>query len=104
MNKKTIITALLALVAMAGQAQEARIDTIVPKFLINGYCYKKMATEWMINKSSWARYYGNYFEVNEEKYGGVSMFIPQWSYQTTDNKYIQQMGWYYAAGYQDIGW
>ena len=66
--------------------------------------YKKMATEWMINKSSWARYYGNYFEVNEEKYGGVSMFIPQWSYQTTDNKYIQQMGWYYAAGYQDIGW
>ena len=27
-----IITALLALVAMAGQAQEARIDTIVPKF------------------------------------------------------------------------
>ena len=36
MNKKTFITALLALVSMTGQAQEARIDTIVPKFLING--------------------------------------------------------------------
>ena len=37
-----IITALLALVAMAGQAQEARIDTIVPKFLINGYFFREM--------------------------------------------------------------
>ena len=40
--KRTIITALLALVAMAGQAQEARIDTIVPKFLINGYFFREM--------------------------------------------------------------
>ena len=42
MNRKTIITALLALVAMAGQAQEARIDTVVPKFLINGYFFREM--------------------------------------------------------------
>ena len=42
MNKKTIITALLALVAMAGQAQEARIDTIVPKYLINGYFFREI--------------------------------------------------------------
>ncbi len=42
MNKKLIITTLLALVAMAGQAQEARIDTIVPKFLINGYFFREM--------------------------------------------------------------
>ena len=42
MYKKTIITILLALVAMAGQAQEARIDTIVPKFLINGYFFREM--------------------------------------------------------------
>ena len=42
MNKKTIITALLALVTMVGQAQEARIDTIVPKFLINGYFFREM--------------------------------------------------------------
>jgi thiol-disulfide isomerase/thioredoxin len=42
MNKKLIITTLLALVAMTGQAQEARIDTIVPKFLINGYFFREM--------------------------------------------------------------
>ena len=42
MNKKIIITILLALVTMAGQAQEARIDTIVPKFLINGYFFREM--------------------------------------------------------------
>jgi len=39
---KTFITALFAIVAMAGQAQEARIDTIVPKFLINGYFFREM--------------------------------------------------------------
>jgi thiol-disulfide isomerase/thioredoxin len=42
MIKKTIITALLTLVALAGLAQEARIDTIVPKFLINGYFFLEM--------------------------------------------------------------
>lgn len=42
MNKKNIITVLLALVTLAGQAQEARIDTIVPKFLINGYFFREM--------------------------------------------------------------
>ena len=66
--------------------------------------YKKMATSWMINKSSWPRYYGNYFTVTEEKYGGVSMFVPTYIQQSSDNKYIQRMGWYYAAGYADIGW
>ena len=39
---KTFITALFAIVAMAGQAQEARIDTIVPKFLVNGYFFREM--------------------------------------------------------------
>jgi len=39
---KTFITALFAIVAMVGQAQEARIDTIVPKFLINGYFFREM--------------------------------------------------------------
>ena len=42
MNRKTIITILLTIVAMTGQAQEARIDTIVPKFLINGYFFREM--------------------------------------------------------------
>ena len=30
MNKKTIITILLALIAIAGWAQEERIDTVIP--------------------------------------------------------------------------
>lgn len=44
------------------------------------------------------------FEMNEENYGGMSMFVPQWKLQTTDNKYIQKFGWYYAAGYDTVGW
>ena len=35
---------LLALVAMAGQAQEVRIDTVIPKFLSNGYFFREMPT------------------------------------------------------------
>ena len=42
MNKKTIITILLALVAMAEQAQEERTDTVIPKFLSNGYFFREM--------------------------------------------------------------
>ena len=34
----------------------------------------------------------------------MSMFVPQWKLQTTDNKYIQKFGWYYAAGYDTVGW
>ena len=71
--------------------------------------YKKMATEWMTNRnpymvpSTWTRYYGD-FEMTEQRYGGVSMFIPQWRFRETENKTIKQMGWYYAAGYNAIGW
>ena len=42
MYRKSILILLLALFAMTGQAQEARIDTIVPKFLINGYFFRDM--------------------------------------------------------------
>ena len=42
MNKKAIITILLALVTKAGQAQEERIDTVIPKFLSNGYFFREM--------------------------------------------------------------
>lgn len=71
--------------------------------------YKKMATRWMtardpnIRTSVWNYYYGD-FEMTEARFGGVSMFIPQWRFQSTENKTISQMGWYYAAGYSDIGW
>ena len=69
--------------------------------------YKKMATRWMTylvpRHGAWTTFFGD-FEMTEEKYGGVSMFIPQWKYQFTHNETIKQMGWYYAAGYSDIGW
>ena len=73
--------------------------------LDNAVIYKKMATRWMINKDPyWAKYYGDNFEMTEENYGGVSMYIPQWKNYNTDNVEIQKMGWYEAAGYKDIGW
>ena len=33
---------MLAFVTMAGQAQEERIDTVIPKFLSNGYFFREM--------------------------------------------------------------
>ena len=71
--------------------------------------YKKMATRWMTNRdpyienSVWNYYYGD-FEMTEARFGGFSMFIPQWRYQSTENKTIRQMAWYYDAGYSDLGW
>ena len=44
------------------------------------------------------------FEMNEEDFGGMSMFVPQWKLQTTDNQYIKKFNWYHAAGYDTIGW
>ena len=38
--EKTFITILFALVTMAGQAQEERIDTVIPKVLSNGYFFR----------------------------------------------------------------
>lgn len=77
------------------------------KALDQAVIYKKMATRWMTNLvpryGTWTTFYGD-FEMTEEKYGGVSMHIPQWKFQNTYNKTIKQMGWYYAAGYSDIGW
>jgi peroxiredoxin len=42
MNKQTIITILFALVAVVGQAQEECTDTVIPKFLSNGYFFREM--------------------------------------------------------------
>lgn len=64
--------------------------------------YKKIANRWMTNRS-WNSHYTD-FTITEEKYGGVSMYVPQWAFQTDYNIRIQQMGWYYAAGYNIIGW
>ena len=64
--------------------------------------YKKIAYSWDTNKS-WPNYYVD-FEMTEKKFGGVSMFVPTWGQKETENKTIKQMGWYYAAGYNEIGW
>lgn len=73
------------------------------KALDKAVIYKKMATMWMTNKSWSGYYYG--FTVTEEKYGGVSMHVPQsWTNQDRYSREIQQLQWYYAAGYNEIGW
>ena len=63
--------------------------------------YKKMATTWDTDKK-WVYY--SRFTMKEEKFGGVSMYVPTLKQQSTQNKDIKQMGWYYAAGYNEIGW
>ena len=64
--------------------------------------YKKMSTRWMTNVY-WGLNYDD-FTVTEEKYGGISMFVPQWYYQATTNESIKKLGWYYAAELADINW
>ena len=67
----------------------------------NAVIYKKFAKRWTTYRNL-----VNFmdFEMNEEDFGGMSMFIPQWKLQSTDNKNIKLFGWYYAAGYDTIGW
>ena len=64
--------------------------------------YKRIATSWDTDKY-WSSYYTD-FKMTDAKFGGVSMFVPTYYQKTTENKTIEQMGWYYAAGYADIGW
>ena len=72
------------------------------KALDDAVIYKTMTTTWMTNRS-WGLYYSD-FDVTEERYGGISMFVPSWNYQGSINNTIQQMAWYHAAGLSDIGW
>ncbi len=64
--------------------------------------YKRIAKSWDTD-TFWNPYYTD-FEMTDAKFGGVSMFVPTSYQKTTENKSIEQMGWYYAAGYADIGW
>ena len=62
--------------------------------------YKKYAKQWeTMNHVSFFD-----FTMNDTNFGGISMFIPQWKLQSTDNQYIKRMGWYYAAGYDSVDW
>ena len=46
-------------------------------------------------------------EITEERFGGVSMFIPLERYENTMLKYntlIKQTAWYQAVGWSELGW
>ena len=62
--------------------------------------YSKISEKW--DTGGHVNFYD--FTVDEQSYGGISMFVPQYRLQNTDNQYIQKMGWYYAAGYSEVGW
>jgi hypothetical protein len=64
--------------------------------------HKKIASYWATDKW-WDIYYID-FEMTDAKYGGVSMFVPTFYQQMTDNNTIKQLEWYKAAGYDEIGW
>ena len=63
--------------------------------------YKKFTDSWITNRD-WDTYYGE-FTMTEDKYSGVTMYIPQ-STSSAYNNLIKKMGWYYAAGYNEVGW
>lgn len=47
------------------------------------------------------------FEMTEERYGGISMFVPLERYNNTLIKYnetINKMAWYHAVGWAELGW
>jgi len=47
------------------------------------------------------------FEITAERYGGISMFVPQEktsSFYKQQNERIKEMQWYQAAGLADLGW
>ena len=79
--------------------------------------YKKMATVWMSNNHvpymDFAGTIFSDFDVTEERYGGVSMYVAQnpslinsryRSYEVLQRQNISQMQWYKAAGYDALGW
>ena len=76
------------------------------KALDDAVVYKKMATRWVTN-TDWNYNYAD-FEMTEERYGGVSMFIPQAPSQRINysryNQEIKLTAWYKAVGLNELGW
>ena len=62
--------------------------------------YTRFAKRW--DTMSHVNFYD--FAITSTNFGGMSMFVPQWRLQKTDNNYIKKFGWYYAAGYDTVGW
>ena len=80
-------------------ASEAEYDSWKQVF-DQAVIYTKFAKRW--DTASHVNFYD--FTMTESNYGGVSMFIPQWKLQYSDNESIKKLGWYYAAGLATIGW
>lgn len=72
--------------------------------------YKKMAEVWLANHIPYldkSETMFRDFNVTAERYGGVSMFVPQNRYTTfiqRQNERIKKMEWYSAAGLSQLGW
>lgn len=80
-------------------ASEAEYNSWKPAF-DKAVIYKKFASRW----DTMSHVYFQYMDLNETNFGGMSMFIPQQGLQSTDNLEISKTGWYYAAGYDTVGW
>ena len=64
--------------------------------------YKKMSTRWQVLGTLVFD-----FNVTENRFGGVSMFIPLERYNHTtytSNEDIKKMAWYQAVGWSELGW
>ena len=63
---------------------------------------KAFATTWTVNKS-WYTHYTD-FDMTEEKYHGVSMFVPQedLGYYKRYKENVKKFGWYWATKYLRI--
>ena len=72
--------------------------------------YKTMTTVWMANHVSYldrSETLFRDFDVTAERYGGVSMFVPQnksSKFYIQQNQRIKEMQWYSAAGLSGLGW
>lgn len=72
--------------------------------------YKTMAEVWMANHVPYLNTKETLFrdfDITEERYGGISMFVPQDKSSTLikkQNSRIKEMQWYNAAGLSQLGW
>ena len=73
--------------------------------------HRTMAPVWMANHVPYLGFWGSDsfrdFEVTDERFGGVNMFVPQNSkaeLKQRENQCINQMQWYKAAGLDELGW
>lgn len=72
--------------------------------------YKKMTEVWLANHIPYldkSETMFRDFNVTAERYGGISMFVPQNRYTTfiqRQNERIKKMEWYSAAGLSQLGW